>query len=40
MTYVEYNKRGNCVTMEKTRGSGSANPTNCRSCEAGDSTPE
>ena len=41
MTRVEYNKRGNCVTMEKIRTSDATlTRPYCRPCEAGDSTPE
>ena len=38
MTRVEYNKRGNCVTMEKVRSASAANPPRCRPCEPGEST--
>ena len=38
MTRVEYNKRGNCVTMEKTRSSEATNAPVCRPCEPDDST--
>jgi serine/threonine-protein kinase RsbW len=40
MTHVEYNQRGNCVTMEKTRTSESGSPAICRPCEGSDSTPK
>jgi serine/threonine-protein kinase RsbW len=40
MTRVEYNSRGNCVTMEKTRAASGSSPASCRSCEPGDSPPE
>ncbi len=33
MTRVEYNQRGNCVTMEKTRSQTPPAPPSCRSCE-------
>ena len=37
MTSVEYNSRGNCVTMEKNRATPGSSPPSCRSCEPGDS---
>jgi serine/threonine-protein kinase RsbW len=40
MTHVEYNARGNCVTMEKTRTSDSAISARCRPCEGSDTTPK
>jgi serine/threonine-protein kinase RsbW len=39
MTRVEYNRRGNCVTMEKTRSSQPPDPSSCRYCEPGE-TPQ
>jgi serine/threonine-protein kinase RsbW len=39
MTRVDYNKRGNCVTMEKTRSTPPDPPT-CRPCEEGDPSRE
>jgi serine/threonine-protein kinase RsbW len=40
MTRVEYNKRGNCVTMEKIRSDDGANPPVCRPCEPDESPPK
>jgi serine/threonine-protein kinase RsbW len=40
MTRVEYNKRGNCVTMEKNRSRDTSSRSDCRPCERDDSTPE
>jgi serine/threonine-protein kinase RsbW len=40
MNRVEYNDRGNCVTMEKYRAGDTAQQRECRPCEAGDSPPE
>lgn len=40
MTRVEYNPRGNCVTMEKTRATPGDSPPACRSCDPADSPPE
>ena len=40
MTHVEYNKRGNCVTMEKVRGADGSNWPLCRPCEPDDSAPK
>jgi serine/threonine-protein kinase RsbW len=40
MTRVEYNERGNCVTMEKIRSAGGASGAGCRSCEPADSPPK
>jgi len=40
MTRVEYNERGNCVTMEKIRSADGAAPPKCRPCEPDDSRPE
>jgi serine/threonine-protein kinase RsbW len=37
MTHVEHNKRGNCVTMEKTRAVRPAAGPACRPCEPEDS---
>jgi serine/threonine-protein kinase RsbW len=37
MTHVEYNKCGNCVTLEKERASSTNPPQSCRSCEPDDS---
>jgi serine/threonine-protein kinase RsbW len=37
MTRVEYNRRGNCVTMEKTRSAPPPNPSSCRSCDLDES---
>jgi len=40
MNRVEYNDRGNCVTMEKYRSNDAACPRECRPCEADQSPPE
>jgi len=40
MNRVEHNPRGNCVTMEKIRSTGSTSPPPCRPCESDDSPPQ
>ena len=40
MTRVEYNQRGNCVTMEKVRSAFGASRPACRPCEPDDSPPK
>jgi serine/threonine-protein kinase RsbW len=40
MTRVQYNKRGNCVTLEKTRSSAAAGPPQGRPCEGDQSRPK
>jgi serine/threonine-protein kinase RsbW len=40
MTRVEYNKRGNCVTLEKTRSDIAATAPICRPCEGDQSATE
>jgi serine/threonine-protein kinase RsbW len=40
MTRVEYNDRGNCVTMEKARTTGTTGTSCCRPCEPGESATE
>jgi serine/threonine-protein kinase RsbW len=37
MTWVEYNKRGNCVTMEKSRSIDATGTPVCRPCEPDES---